>query len=130
MDTEQSNKLIAEFMGVDSSENWYNGRELQEAGLPFAYGSMGNGTRDLRFHTSWSWLMPVVEKIEQLEIINRAGRFNITSENFDENYTATVLDEGNNFIQVEGEDKRIATYNAVVEFIKWYNKQHSSTKPQ
>jgi hypothetical protein len=58
-----NNRLIAEFMGVKPVDGWYNGWELHKAGVPFAYGAMGNGTHDLKFHTSWDWLMPVVGKI-------------------------------------------------------------------
>jgi hypothetical protein len=61
------NRLIAEFMGfVPDNNGFYDGWELKKAGLPFACGAMGNGTRYLRFHLSWDWLMPVVAKIEQL----------------------------------------------------------------
>ena len=44
------NKLIAEFMGsnLNGLESWQYEEELQ-------------------YHTSWDWLMPVVEKIYQLD---------------------------------------------------------------
>ena len=43
----ESNKLIAEFMGVEFMEASLDGDDF-----------------NLQFHTSWDWLMPVIEKIE------------------------------------------------------------------
>ncbi len=48
---EENNKLIAEFMNVDHVD------------IDQAYEDYG----ELKYHTSWDWLMPVVEKIESLE---------------------------------------------------------------
>ena len=48
----KDNKLIAEFMGVvfhDDENQYYNADGLH----------IGN---TLQYHTSWDWLMPVVEK--------------------------------------------------------------------
>ena len=50
------NKLIAEFMGLPIVEHdgmWYN---PEDTNMKFNY------------DTSWDWLMPVVEKIEKLEV--------------------------------------------------------------
>ena len=125
MTTNENNEIIAGFIGVKAENGWYDGYELHKAGLPFKYGAMGNGTRELSFHKSWDWLMPVVEKIETLEFINRQGRYNITSACFDENYTAILLEAGVNVSQAEGETKLQSVYNVVVKFIKWYNTRHS-----
>jgi len=43
-----NNKLIAEFMGYEVHPVYEDERH------------------DLQYHTSWDWLMPVVEKIEQV----------------------------------------------------------------
>ena len=76
-----SNVLIAEFMGVYSEENGYD------------YTKIGN--KGVGYHTSWDWLMPVVEKIYQ-------------------------LDSNANFF---GSINLEATYKEVVEFIKAHNKK-------
>ena len=47
----KDNKLIAEFMGAYSEEDGYD------------YSKVGN--KGLYYHTSWDWLMPVVQNIEQ-----------------------------------------------------------------
>ena len=51
----ENNKLIAEFMGLcPLSRSGFISDKKQEY-----YGSLS----DLQYHTSWNWLMPVVEKI-------------------------------------------------------------------
>lgn len=71
------NKLIAEFMGgiTSSVPNLINLPQTRgDANIHSVKGSevLPNGTysvhrlNDLQYHTSWDWLMPVVEKIEQV----------------------------------------------------------------
>ena len=62
---ENSNKLIAEFMGFTQEKNigWYDNDMLMSQNV---YDSQdGNCFDELLFHTSWDWLMPVVQNIEQ-----------------------------------------------------------------
>ena len=47
---ENNNKLIAEFMGVDQVD------------IDYAFNEHGQ----LKYHLSWDWLMPVIEKITEL----------------------------------------------------------------
>ena len=63
------NKRIAEFMGFHRTEKGY------------IVGGFGDGTfglaKELLFHSSWDWLMPVMRKIEDggsdpHELINKA----------------------------------------------------------
>ena len=56
----ENNKLIAEFMGVSQGEHTHFMVE------PFALESYAN-VDDLKYHISWDWLMPVIEKIYQLD---------------------------------------------------------------
>lgn len=87
----KENKLIAEFMGFHRTEKGY------------IVGGFGDGTfglaEELHFHTSWDWLIPVVEKCFQEDgkhyVINDA----LLTINIDE------------------------VYEAVVKFIKEYNKE-------
>jgi len=111
-----NNRLIAEFMGVKPVDGWYNGWELHKAGLPFAYGAMGNGTHDLKFHTSWDWLMPVVEKIER-DILPDDSVITIT---YKDCQIPVLVDEFD-IIITGASSKHEAVYEAVIEFIKWYN---------
>ena len=54
----KDNKLIAEFMGLQFSKGEYY-RPLYNSGdwIP---------ENELQYHTSWDWLMPVVQKVSSL----------------------------------------------------------------
>jgi len=97
MKTEESNKLIAEFMGWEISIGHEGMYDLPD-GLSKDYHSLKPGY--MKFHTSWDWLMPVVEKIEQEHqgVPQQMLYVNLYSR----------LEE---------------VYEAAVEFIKWYNEQ-------
>tara|TARA_R110002020_G_scaffold7161_1_gene30299 strand:- start:2071 stop:2385 length:315 start_codon:yes stop_codon:yes gene_type:complete len=100
-----SNVLIAEFMGLVVSDRENYTSELHT-----------NVDADLKYHTSWDWLMPVVEKIEGLRDSNGdAYRFSIDMCN------AQI--EGANIEILGGAFKLDTTYRAVVEFIKQHNKK-------
>ena len=104
MTTEQGNKLIAEFMGGT----------LDSPGSPYYYFlEKGKYETELKYHSSWDWLMPVVEKIETLN--NSCTLVIIEDER-------CHIDTQNGFeLDSVGCTKIEATYNAVVRFIEWYN---------
>ena len=93
----KDNKLIAEFMGwnIESPTTLPSNLHLSNLELD------NNEVLEYKFHTSWDWLMPVVEKIFALAVAD---------ENIELFYD----------VQTHIPDKT-ATYNAVVEFIKEYN---------
>ena len=109
--TTENNKIIAKFMG-------YIDNGCSEEG--FLINPTTNYDEDiieLKFNSDWNCLMDVVEKIESL-----GYNFNITSQN------ATALQNHSaiyqtNIYSVDGTKKIQATYETVVEFIKWYNQQ-------
>jgi len=87
----KENKLIAEFMQKGS----------KSLGI-YDFDGCHYRLDELKFHTSWDWLMPVVESIfERLD-----SRDNSATE-IKKYMLLCCLDE---------------TYNAVVEFINQYNK--------
>ena len=57
----KDNKLIAEFMGEKFTDN---SGVVQGLNYKLIEKKHGKGNNGFRFHTSWVWLMPVVEKIE------------------------------------------------------------------
>ena len=111
----ESNKLIAEFMGLETPN-----------GIYFEYLTK-DGERSklthfilLEYHLSWDWLMPVVDKIECTPIDNDDNSdnfFNVMIEVFECN-----INGGDICICENGHTKREATYKAVVEFINEYNR--------
>jgi hypothetical protein len=109
---ENNNKLIAEFMGInhlDDDKYINNLKEMKAEGLYFEQGYM---TSELKFDTDWNWLMPVVERIE-LDM-----GFDVYI-----HYNNCTITDGENAFENEAEpnQKIYATYQSVVEFIKWYN---------
>tara|TARA_R100001480_G_scaffold135528_1_gene132689 strand:+ start:644 stop:937 length:294 start_codon:yes stop_codon:yes gene_type:complete len=94
MNTQENNKIIAEFMGVvfhDDENQYYNADGLH----------IGN---TLHYHTSWDWLMPILGKIEDL--------------NYELPEDSNLIgDITHGLVSIDIE----MTFEAVVEFIKWYN---------
>lgn len=102
----EGNELIAEFMGGIYKSNLFPIGNTQ-IWLPFHNMTEIN---NLKYHNSWDWLMPVVEKIESL------------------GYSTRILDngmgiEGDLIIERFGVTKIKGTWLTIIEFIKWYNTQ-------
>ena len=97
----ENNKLIADFMGVDYSGNL---DYMLRIGLfiPFTENC-------LNYHNSWDWLMPVVEKINELDghlLITLWDKYNIDRFNLTDTLDKCIKDE---------------VYDLCVMYIKWYN---------
>ncbi len=131
MNIEKSNTEIGKFMGWEVSDS---AKSLQERNLTYEeipHGYFKIHPNDLKFDTSWEWLMPVVEKIESLfprvAIVMYPTHCTIEDESYAdlstpmENRLSNVSDMFEN-IWEDGDNRRDAAYKAVVEFIKWYNK--------
>ena len=114
------NKIIAEFMGVDiiPLEQFVVGVQSTIARIKIGRKDYicpmieGYLLEHLQYHTSWNWLMPVVEKIENFgfEIIIAESRCKIkhnTDHSIEELLNVDIIGT-----------KRESTYQAVVEFIK------------
>tara|TARA_R110000772_G_scaffold24943_4_gene65452 strand:+ start:2166 stop:2525 length:360 start_codon:yes stop_codon:yes gene_type:complete len=117
MQITESNKLIAEFMGGNFNND---GVELKNfENLLKCY--MNN---ELKYHKSWDWLMPVVEKIQSLHE---------TKTEF-----GTLIDISTTHVSIRCKDFKYSIdkisknwkcfdinnlYKVIVEFIKWYNEQ-------
>ena len=64
-DIEQGNVVIAKFLGWTPKERFHylrNKTVIEWENCPYEYIEVGTE----QFHTSWDWLMPVVEKIETI----------------------------------------------------------------
>jgi hypothetical protein len=126
MTTEESNKLIAEFMGWEKVSKNYR--------TPFtqSYLTVMNGIgettifgpTELRFHKSWDWLMPVVEKIEQLQ--NELHVVELETL-FSSQYFASLP---TSYVEGCGNTRKEALYNLVINYIKWYNNEQKLQKNQ
>lgn len=106
MENLANNKLIAEFMGLGAQLHLVEHPETGEY-------------VDAEYHTSWDWLMPVVEKIESFEDDHRCCKYNV---NIQQCWVEIIDNENSDeIVAVDGYDKKASTYNAVVEFIKQQN---------
>lgn len=106
----ESNRIIAEFMGIES----YKSTKY----TMFVYEENNHRTDvDLHYHTSWDWLMPVVEKIEALKYRVEISHNGCLIESHKDLDTARM----NSGIGEIEPTKLKATYKAVVEFINQNN---------
>ena len=110
---QEGNKLIAEFM------NWRDGE-----GNPYAKIELPQ----MKYHSSLDWLMPVVEKIEDRfckYVCTRITHPNERTESEGLKYNALIMfpNTVKSTKNSQGATRLEATYPAVVELIKWYNKQ-------
>lgn len=118
MNTIENNKIIAKFMGMEQGKandsRWKNDwfEKLVVVGNGF---EAGRRHERLHFHSSWDWLMEVVEKIESLDysvdIFNKAVSIQCNTK------TQMIVDLSGR----TDNSKLSQVYEAVVEFIKYKN---------
>lgn len=124
MSIEDRNMLIAEFMGGVYKQHCWS--------FP---GQKGYYPRfQLKYHSSWDWLMPVIEKIEELSFLTTIKYRNCA----DEGKYHEIIISKNHWVfgeslqsleQIENAEtysKIQAVWNGVVNFIEKYNEDTSS----
>lgn len=128
---EKGNVLIAEFMGaIVVAPIGHTGRDIcfqvQIEGQYVYQRSL------LKYHTSWDWLMPVVEKINDIQAPDgKKFRTMIMPTQCDISIYAhagmSIPMRDDRFF-VGGKERMIdAAYEAVIKFITWYNTNNPST---
>ena len=118
----EGNSIIAEFMGLP-----YPGKDVHgNEGYIFSvfYSASKESTN---YHKSWDWLMLVIEKIEAFPFTVQISSWGCTIEMWEDSIPREWIDVNFNPIHFWGgqnfiNSKLQSTFNAVVEFIKWYNK--------
>lgn len=113
MTTEEGNKIIDIFMHPNYTiiGDW-------------VYWNDEHGSRNhigaAKYHTSWDWLMPVVEKIEKL---NMVGAVVISRDHCWIHNNKEPLTHENEIVHADlcRNNKLDAVWYSVVLFVKWYN---------
>lgn len=78
---------------------------------------------EMKFHSSWDWLMSVVDKIESI-IFDENNSFNVTIGSTIYCVIQDTNGECYDMVYDGEESKLLVVYKAVVEFIKWYNENN------
>ena len=104
----EGNKIIAEFMGLHfHKRGWVDAQHID-----------GNyECEDLKYHSSWDCIMPVVEKIEVLGYNTFLKGHDCMICSLEPPYVKVV--QCNNY-----SNKIEATWFAIIEFIQWYNNRY------
>jgi hypothetical protein len=144
INTEEGNKLIAEFMGFekvtvgyigcdDETEwqrihiNWMDENELDSVG-DYAVNIAANKWfewEDVKYHSSWDWIMPVLIEIEtRLDVVTsiQINRYKDVGYKQLFGETSVCLFEGNHDTIITDAGLKIdALWEAIVRFLIWYN---------
>ena len=122
MSTEEGNKLIEKFNHPEYSINGDWILKNDEVGTRYHVSV-------LQYHTSWDWLMPVVEKIEKIHddfhgyfgvhIYSNSCTIQGTNLRTDpENFHPAYMSDPNLICETKIE----STWYNILQFIQWYNK--------
>lgn len=125
---ENNNRIIAEFMGGKIKNVFWGGVETLSFYMPYSHISepISDFYNSLPYHSDWNLLIPVIEKISKIPLMN--GSVPCT-DTIDTCYPITFNmpdEEGNVMFRFKGgflqkaPNLIEAAYNAVVEFI-YYN---------
>jgi hypothetical protein len=117
----QGNRILAEFMGLKPGYNSYTKKYNWGDGIFFM--TDGDTIEEVmdaiagyaKYHSSWDWLMPVVEKIEALGYDVEIGSQYVRIDD--------GLDEGFGIDSWYSGSKIESVFTAFVEFAKWYKNQ-------
>jgi len=111
----ENNKLIAEFMGAIVGKKFVAFPNIK---LEDNLGMISNNRsfEDLHYHSSWDWLMSVVEKIESDE------RYDVDILQYGTRITDNQKEIVSNIADISFDKKIEHTYDAIVKFINLKNK--------
>ena len=121
----EGNMMIAEFMGLireDPSERfrlhqWYRpDKDRRKKSCFVGY------DHSLEYHSSWDWIMTVVEKIENTDDTSVEFKGNLCLISFKEDgrWTGRIL-KGKGDTRPRSQSFKIeAVWQAITEFIQWY----------
>ena len=137
----ESNRIIAEFMELPAKplgyyENIWNQSVIREIDGSARIASLFK-PEQMGYHTSWSWLMPVIEKIETLVFNKDCGDGVSVSFRYVVEIKSTYccIEADNTLTTYQGfrtfdDNKLSSTYISVLKFLRWYNPSNIHTTPE
>jgi hypothetical protein len=128
-ETQRTNTIIAEFMAIESfkcdGELLY---KFKKHPCQYIDNPLTASIEDLFYHSRWDWIMPVIDKIEDIRQIGTQGYVDISPFNIETYCSGSVQSNRNEFSyqlngrHFSGKEKLNAVYKCVVEFIEYYNR--------
>lgn len=125
----EGNELIALFMGafiMSSSTTAEGVKTINSLSIDDRASSIPSYdfATKLKYHSSYDWIMPVIEKIEALGYDIQIAK-GYTDVMF---YYFGAKQMGHQLACGEGKSKLENTWSAVVDFIRWYNLNRKEAK--
>lgn len=115
------NEAIALFMGVHHEIRKYTNNPDDKGIMIYFFPDAGTketyllDAKELPYNTRWDWLMPVVEKIESIE----------NSDDYEVDIFSNCCEIGcKDEHSAVGKTKIEAVWQAVIQFILWYNQNN------
>ena len=122
----KNNKLIADFIEASKTSNCKDNEMFipDQTICRIDTIELGKG-HILKFHKSWDWLMPVVEKIESEFCSSNIHYYSAGM--MKQEYVVEFLGYNIDYDNSQYDKSKIkAVYKAVIKFIKWYNKNKAN----
>jgi hypothetical protein len=117
----KGNKLIAVFMGAVILKEGVGSGKRTVSYPTVTYGLCVHRDDELEYHSSWNWLMPVVEKAWKFGKMVSLNFY--TEDGGVVNAKIYNWELGAPYQEVEDRTPIKAVYKVIVDFIKWYNLQ-------
>lgn len=119
------NALIAHFMGLKRGDDW----QVRNGDANWCH------PVDLKYNTSWDWLMPVVEKIDLYANVRVSPKIcSITMKFIEGKKYAKEHDMFFDFVPPIAECNHkgfmVNTWVAIIEFINWHYEKNNIEKPK
>lgn len=108
----EGNKLIAVFDGKKIQGNWVVLGDEYSGRYHIAL---------LKYHSDWNELMRIVEKIKEL-----GWQFHLNSYSVSNDARFINVKTGSTIQNIAWSTQLLATYNVIIDFIKWYNLKQQS----
>ena len=121
--TLENNALIAEFMGYKVLTKSFQDKPVYN--IPIE-GSIGYIPEMMKYNTSYDWLMPVVEKIENAQTRSCVNHIftHIIKCLGGKSFNCYIEVGNQKRISITSENRLQSIYEAVGTFIKWYNENN------